>query len=115
MIVLVVMMMIVVVPMRMAMVVAVAMTMIVPVSMMRMAKGKHADHVDDKAEEANSQQLTQSLHLAALHQTLDSLVHNLDGDEPTGMILEHNSRGGCNEMRNSPLAKPARVSILPNP
>ena len=94
----------------------VTMMMIMAMAMVSVSERKDPHQVDDKSKAADGKKLAKLFDFTTACQSLCRLENDFDTDKPNPMV----SDGSLNLTRVSyikkmPLAKPARVSTLPNP
>lgn len=82
--------------------------------MVCMAEGGHANYINDEPQAADDKKLSKSVHLTTFNKPLNSLVDDLNADEPIKFVsIIYFSEILRTHIKKIPLAKPASVSIFP--
>lgn len=98
--------------MRMTMTSMIVATMRVP--MVCMAKGGHANDINDEPQAADDKKLPNPVHLTTFNKSLNSFVDDLNANEPIKSVsIVRFPEEWRTHIKNIPLAKPASVSIFP--
>lgn len=82
--------------------------------MVCMAEGSHANYINDEPQATDDKKLSNSVHLTTFNKPLNSLVDDLNADEPIKSVsIVYFLEEFRTDIKKIPLANPASVSIFP--